>query len=490
LFFVFLFLGYELFAFGRRQAEEEIKPLNPEWVLCITAIDTSGMPPAWEAVGDTITRTLASTLRGLEFRLRGEEEITHYHDRAWARAHTVAAEALAKRRNQRDLLIFRGDPSWRHERDIRTAEEEILKLEEELENLHYDFPDVERKPAFKLTQRNINGVFPPPPKSGMETRFLTEQNADAFLSGRLSEFHGRLFLEIELFTRFTGSYSYEDFVMFSFEDFDTALDEIGNRLAVELSGDAPSKIIVHASPPEAIVSINGIFTGTGAITQIRFPGEMEISVRANNFIPVSFPLTVEAGELAEISISLTPMGISSLDVDVSGSPNSAVYHGSLFVGESPLSLTLPSDAFSYISVETPEGEIGSFVFRDNNITQSNNQFVRLNGDRGMADIITAFPASEEEKQVQRARNNFYRAYGAFWIVMPVSFLAAGMAGNYLTSHNPDTVAQANTIINGAWGLGGAVLGATIFQIFRYIRASGRESTPMLRHRPEETEREE
>ena len=77
LFFLFLAFAHELFAFGRKQAEEEKEPLNPEWTLCITAFDISALSPVWQTAGDTVTRALANSLQKLEFRLRDEEESAH-----------------------------------------------------------------------------------------------------------------------------------------------------------------------------------------------------------------------------------------------------------------------------------------------------------------------------------------------------------------------------------------------------------------------------
>ena len=477
---MFFALSFELFAFGRRQAEEEVVPINPTWTLVITAFDVSAMSPAWQTAGDTMTRSLVTALQNVNFRIRSEEESAFLLDFAQTRSRTAVTGRLVEKRNERDLLIFRGLPYWQFERDLRNVEREIRRIEEELAELETAFPHVEEKPEFRLVQTNINGVFPPPPEPGRENRFLTEHNADAFLVGNLSEFHGRIFLEMSMYTRHTASFSFEDWVLFSPEDFDTVLGEIGNRVAIEVSGSYPSTILVRATPPDAMVLIDGMFAGRGEFEHIRFPGEAEISVQADNYIPLAFPLELDPGELAEIFINLTPLGRNIFEVETPDRLASRVYRGGLFVGETPLALELPRHEFSYITVETEDGEMGSIIYRDNVIVRGDTQIVRMNGNRARADFITAPPLTEEERQVSRARNFFYRAYGALWIALPVGLLTAGVAGNHLNSNDPAAISRANALTMGAYGVIGAALGATFFYIWRYIRASGRDATPMAR----------
>jgi hypothetical protein len=480
LVFMFLVLGHELFAFGRRQVEEERAPIDTEWTLYITAFDVSAMSPAWQTAGDTLTRRLVAGLQNVNFRLRGEDEYIFQRDLALARSKRTAAEALARKRSERDLLIFRGDPGWRYQRALRAIDADILKLEEDFAALDGAFPVVETKPVFKLHSRNIGGVFLPPPEPGMENRFLTQQNADAFLTGRFSEFHGRIFLELEMYTRYTASFSFLDEVLFSPEDFDIVLDEITGRLTMEVFGDAPSMIIVHATPPEAMVLIDGLFAGHGEVEYSLFPGEAEISLQADNYISVTFPLELDAGEYAEVFINLTPLGLNAFGADTFNMPGSRVFQGALFVGETPLTLELPRNELVHITVETVDGEIGSVIYRDNSLFRGSAQFVRLDENYGRADFITALPATDEERRVARARNAFYITYGVLWFALPAGLLARGFADNHLNSRDPAAVSRANLIMNGANGLIGVAVGATVFQIFRYIRASRRDAMPLAR----------
>ena len=499
--FAILFLlvlgGNGLFAFGKKDTAEEKKPINHQWTLCITAFDTSAMSPSWQTAGDTVARSFASALQNLDFRFREEDEAAYYRSYALQNSRSQAADAVAKKRNERDLLIFKGDPEWKYQNDLKVIDEAILKLEEALAET--DVPPVEAKPVFSLVEANKTGTFPPPPDRGKEYRFLTDQKADAFLTGKLSEYYGRIYLETWMYTRYTNSYSYEDSILFSSDDFNGAMAEVSNNLAIAVSKIIPSSILVHASPPEAMIMIDNSYFGQGEIeSHMRSPGTAELTVYADNHVPVLIPLELNAGELTEVFINLTPLGVTAFEAYTSDSPGSRVYLGSLYAGETPLTLSLPSTRYSYVSVETPGGETGSVILRDNNMVRGSAQFTRKDESLGRADFLTAPPISQQEKQVENARNSFYNMYGAFWFVLPATLLTAGIAGTYIFSSDyvaannlysgqPDLrskITRGGTIGSiarvGAYGLMGGSLGYTFFQIFKYLSVSGGDSTPIAK----------
>ena len=479
LFFVFLMAGTELFASGKKQAEAGPAPLNQQWTLSITAFDTSAMSPSWQTAGDTVTRNLVSVMQNLSFRSRGDEENAYYSDYALAKSIASAADALARKRNERDLLLYRGDPLWRYERDLKTVDEAILKLEEDLAKVEASVPAVEGLPVFILSQKNRNGTFPAPPKPGYENRFCTDERVDAFLTGRLSEYYGRIYLETKLYTRYTGTYSYEDRVLFSSEDFNQALVEISDRIAAKISEIIPSAILVRTVPSDAMILLDGAYIGQGEVeVRSHSPGLTELAVYAGNHAPVSIPVELKPGEMAEVMIDLSPTGRSIFEVDTPDRAPSRVFLGSMYVGETPLTLELPRTQFTYISVETPEGEIGTAIMRDNNMVRGSAQFVRNDDDDwGRADILTSVPVTKEEQRVENTRRNFYTSYGAFWFILPATLLTAGIAGTHIAASSYGTSLY-STLRTGAYGAMIASLGVTFWQIYRYLTVSGGDSTPI------------
>jgi hypothetical protein len=485
LFLLFFAALNGLFASGKKQKEEAKKPVAGEWTLCITAFDVSAISPAWQTAGDTITRSIAAALRNLDFRFRGEEESVYYRDYTWAKSNVAAMDALVKKRNERDLLLFKGDPEWKYEKDLKTIDAAISKLEQDVAAAVARAPLIEEKPVFVLSKKNLDGAFPQPPLPGNEYRFCTTEKADAFLTGSLSEYYGRIYLDLKMYTRHTGSYSYKNSVLFSTEDINKVIAEISDDLARAVSDNFPSAILVRSNPAEAMVTIDGVLTAQGETEpRMHSPGTAKIAVTADNHISTSFPLELKPGELAEVSVDLTPRGVTVFDADVLDKPGSKVFLGSLYMGETPLTLELPKSESAYISVETPEGEVGSMIIQNSSLVSGRAQFFSLN-DNAKANFFTAVPVSEEKKILENTRKKFYTSYGAFWFILPAALLAGGIAGTHeAINTNAGTWSALRMGANAAWV---ATLGVTFFQIFRYIRASEAVSTPIVKVPPKNNE---
>ena len=488
-----------LFAFGSKEVPADITPVNGDYVLCVTDFDASALSQSRQLTGDTVVKKLTGVLLDLSYRMRGEQETAYYRDSAWAKSRADAAKALAAKQNDRDLLIYKGDSAWRYRKNLKTVDDAIAGLTDDLAKIDATAPVVESKPTFTLTDGNKSDTYPAPPKSGDENQFCTDQKADAFLTGTLSEYHGRIYLSIKIYTLYNRSYSYQDSVLFSSEDLNAAMDEISGRLAAAVSGTPPAAIQVHATPSNALVIVDSNHAGRGEMgTATRSPGTAEIVARADNYVPASFSVDLKPGELTDVFIDLTPLSLSAFDVDVPDSPHSRVFVGGLYVGDTPLSLQLPRDSFSYISVETPEGKTASVVYRDNTLVKGNAQFVRKDDTSGSAMLTTKAPVSPEEKRVDKARHAFYTAYGVFWFILPASLLTASIAGTYITANNNylaspgfdpssstysniHSTALASTYVQGAaYGVMGVALGVTFFQIFRYLFVSGGDATPIIK----------
>jgi len=478
VFFLSLFLlaAVGLFASGKKEETAGKPPINSEWVLCITSPDVSDLPVERQITGNMAVNNLAGALRNVSFRKRGDEEAAYYEDYAWVTSRAAAAKALAAKRSERDLLIYKGDKNWKYRKNLKTVDEAILKLEDDLALIDSVSPAVERRPLFRLVDVNNKGTFPPPPAKGDEYRFCTNQKADAFLVSSLSEYHGRIYFSLKMYTLFTRSFSYEDSVLFSSDDLSAALNEVSGRLAAAIAETLQSGLIVHAAPEDVNVAIDGSFAAKGEMYSYS-PGTVNVEVYGDNYQGVSLPVELKSGEISELFIDLTPVGMAAFNINVPGRPGSKVFLGSRYAGETPLSLELPKAEYVYISVETPEGEIGSMVYRDSSYVKGSAQFMRT--DAGVsADFITKMPVSPEEKKVEKARRGFYWAYGAFWLILPAASLTANYAKTYMGTKDYYPVWSGVRIgANAVWG---SALAVTLFQMVRYLYHSGGDSTPLVR----------
>jgi hypothetical protein len=435
---VFVFSPREAYGKGKAEAGTRPEPINTEWVFCVTALDVSALPPARRVLGEVLAAGLVESLKAVDYRIRIFPEYTYYEGSAWSKARLEAGKKLAAKRNERDLLLYRGNPDWRYRRLLETANKEIIRLEEDLKKTEALIPEIGTKPAFKLTGENEQGVFPQAPEPGKEKRFCVSQNADAFLSGKVSEFHGRLYVVLRIYARYAGSYIYEDSDIFSPEDLTIVAEEISGRLTAVIAGTEPAAIRVAAAPENAMVLINNSYAGRGK-TEIleRSPGEVEVSVFAERHSPWSVSLELAAGELAELSLQLTPLAESVFDVDLPAASGGSVYRGALYLGEVPQAVGLPLNQYEYLRVNTPTGELA--------------QIILFGGQEpDMVNTISLKPMTPKgEKEVAVVRRKYYGSYGRFWILLPAAYILQGlsstMTNTYTLTRNPELYDKALTL---------------------------------------------
>jgi hypothetical protein len=474
VFAVFCFFPFGIFGKGKTEAEEEKTPINQEWVLCVTAFDTGALSASRQIMGNVITANLVDHLNSVNYRIRMSPEYVYYEETAWAKARMEKGKEIAVKRDERDQMLFRGTPSWRYRRDIKAKNEEIKKLEEEYQKIDAAKPLVFDKPAVVLTEGNRNGIFPLPPEAGKEYGFCVSQKVDAFLTGVVTEFHGRIFVNLRIYTLYSRSYSYEDNTIFSLDDINLVMNELAGRLNAAISETAPAAIRVRAEPENAMVLIDGSFAGRGATDTLEHsPGPVEVTVTAERYNSASVPLELTAGEVTELSLDLQPLAHSAFTIEAEERPGSAVYRGNLYAGESPLAAELPLGQYENIVVQTPDGETGSVVVQGGNLASGN--------------LILKTSPPPEAKQVDRFRKKFYGAYGRFWFALPVAFLLYGMSTAYTNSYTNNTLPQLyenaltyRYVSIGAIVIAGGFLAESLFRTGRYLYATGRNETKLAK----------
>jgi hypothetical protein len=444
---VFIFLvGAAVFAlfphrvFGKGKAESAVRPapINTEWVFCVTAMDVSALPPARRIIGEVLQAKLVSSLKALEYRIRVFPEYTYYEGAAWSMARLEAGKKLLAKRDQRDLLLYQGGTGWRYRRSLETIDKEIAQLEADLKKTEALIPEIGSKPGFKLTGENGQGVFPAAPDPGREKRFCINQNADAFLSGKVSEFHGRVYIVLRVYAFYADGYIYEDSDIFSPEDINIVAEAISDRLTAVIAGTEPAFIQVTAMPENDMVLINKSYAGRGK-TEIleRSPGPAEVSVYAEGYNTQTFSLELAAAELAELSLQLTPLAESIFIVELPSGSSGSLYRGARYLGETPQRIALALNQYEYLRVDTPEGT------RAQAILSGGAEPGRVNA------VSLRLLAPKGEKEINTVRRKFYGAYGRFWLLLPAAYVIYGLSttliNTYNATANPELYGKALTL---------------------------------------------
>jgi hypothetical protein len=487
-----------LFPLGKKE-EEAKAPRDTEWVLAVTAFDVSALPEPRKVIGELLQRSMVDSLNSVSYRIRVSPEYAWHEGRAWARDQGAAAKALAAKREERDKLLFRGDPGWRYRRSLKILEKEIEKLEEALRKTAAERPLVEKEPVFRFSQGNQEGVFPSPPEAGREYRFCQGQKADAFLAGTVSEYYGRIFIALKLYAAYTDAYIYEDQIIFSPEDMAGATTELSTRLGSAVSGSPPAEIAVTTGLPESVILINRSFAGQGELErQERPPGKVTVEILAPGYESAQGEAELKGGELTEITAELRPLDLSPMQVESGGGTGLSVYLGAEYMGETPLSLMLPLNRLEHLYAQNPRGEAVELVFPvrppDAGAASppnwfSQNQFGGVFGKKSFLEdnnklVLYTKPLPMGKDRVDRARRQYYWAWGGTWVTGIAAWMLYGnfqsQSDSLNFSPNPNremynSGLQANYLAIGSIGLVSLAILVEFIQMGRYIHIAGEDA---------------
>jgi hypothetical protein len=461
--------------------------LNNDWILCITAFDYTLLPLAHRIAGDVLTRELVTQLSSVNYRFRVSPEYAYYESYAWQQALSAAAKALSNKQNERSLLLYRGEANWRYRQNLKKIDADMVKLQEDYDLKWAEKPLIHREPSFDLSQANKSGTYPAPPKPGEERRFCQNQKVDAFLTGEIREFHGRYYINLKLFTLYTNSWVYDDDIIFSLEDSDGAVEEIAARLSAVLTGTRAATVAITADPPESQILINHNFAGRGTVpARGRPPGEVTIAIAADEFRPETVVLDLDAGEEVDVAVTLSPLYYSNVHINAPGYGGAAVYHGSVYVGDAPLTLRLPVSQLNYVTVESHSGEMAKAVFTAPDMPDVSYDM----------NLKLKMPPPGEQR-VNKARNWYYWAWAGTWVTGLTAWVTYGWYtiyndampkdayGNPYAGTDPDFVArteQLRLISTGAIIAVGVAVAHEIFHMARYISTSTEDAVPIVKQR--------
>ncbi|MDR0706519.1 MAG: hypothetical protein LBF60_01400 [Treponema sp.] len=498
LFFLLLFCSASSLH-AKADAEIAPAPLNPEWGFAVTAFDISALPPEHQSIGELVQREFVLTLTSIRKRRRGAEEYAYYKTAAWEKSKATAAKAIADKWNQRDQLLFLGDPSWKYKKSLKTINSDIEKLRDAFEKISAEAPLIMREPVFTLTEDNKRGTYPTPPETGKEFAFCVQQKIDGFLTGVITLFQGRMYLTLKVYMLYRDSYSYEDSILFSSDQMPNAVKELAGDLTAMVSGIAPATLMVHADAPDASLFINETFAGTGEISGFEHSlGEVTVTASASDRETASVSLELNEGEQTDVSFTLplitfapfsftalTPQAKSKWAIftpTVFSEQAAAVYQGALYVGRTPLTLDVKPGAFTYYRIESDQTGLDGIV----NKTAGT---VVVDSRTDMAIVKTRALPEPEKKPVERAMNRMYLSYGLFWLTLPVAMVAGmdalfggggGMLGAAIQGRSsPDANAWLPVSI-GATIAAGTALGLTIFNTVLYFSTANKNSPVIVK----------
>jgi hypothetical protein len=167
--------------------------------------------------------------------------------------------------------------------------------------------------------------------------------------------------------------------------------------------------------------------------------------------------------------------MAEVTIDTPGAPGTLVYHGSVFVGETPLSIMLPAGSLAYIALENEDGDVARAVVMAPDAPGA---------ARGYSFALG--PPVPRDGRAAAARGRYYWSWAAFWGAMSAAWLASGVNEGYASVAHLGrggffAGAQRASIINtGALVLLVPAAGYTIFELARYLRTANETAVPAAR----------
>ncbi|MDR0322592.1 MAG: hypothetical protein LBI28_13935 [Treponema sp.] len=475
---ILLFSYYPvLFALGSVE-ETESETKKDQWLLCVANFDSSSLAQNKKSVANTVMRKLVENIDTISYRTRVSSEYAYYEAAAWARARTNAAKALETKLNERSLALYRGDPEWKYRRNIVKIDGEIEKLRLVFKEADNNVPFVDNEPLFNLSADNHEFKFPDAPVPGNEYKFCMDHKSDAVLTGSIVEFHERFIVSWKLYTIYTRSFIWEDSIIFSHNDLDSAMAEIMRRLVIVLSGNEPAVLTVNAEPEDTLVLINRSFAGRGEISGMEhMPGMITITASAPDHESLTFDTELFPGEYTDINIRLWPVEYGN--VEISGFSFGNVYHGALFVGEAPLTLRLPVNQMDFIELLSSDNSRGTIAFQ----TPAESDYFNS------MQLRTGIPSAKG--QLDKARRMFYWSWGGTWLAGIAAWItyqtfvsfnnAISYDFNQTGAYNENFYGRNTRMYNISRGAMITLGVAAIIDLFfmgRYIYIANRGSTPI------------
>jgi hypothetical protein len=242
------------------------------------------------------------------------------------------------------------------------------------------------------------------------------------------------------------------------------------RLVAAISGASPAAVSITADPADAVILVRESFAGQGS-TGVRehAPGPLDVAVFAEGYEPAGASVDLAMGELIDMEFKLQPLPETSFDIDFPSHAGSPVYQGSLYMGQTPLTITAPLNQFEYIHAETPGGGESSVVFRA--------------GQTGsVVSLPNVIPQGRDPKPLGTARQKFYGGWTAFWVALPLAFMVSGFAATYQNVYayagNPEMGSAyntLNTVSTGLWIGFGVTAAYAIYRMARYGHTASRDA---------------
>lgn len=351
---------------------------------------------------------------------------------------------------QKDEMLFDKNST---EEGLKIVQDKIKASDEELEELN-KIDIMALKPIESLDIEYF-------PKSREELKhieefeigyFLKRKNVDYYISGTIEEINNNLFIEVELYSKYSDQ---PELIYNGIGDSDDIIiyrDDILDKLIKKITSEKMIQYSIAAEPDDSLIYVNDDFKSLGRYNGYAIDGELlNIDILKEGYETLSIDRVVSLNNnLFEEELTY----IQREFVTVESNPEGAkAYYGSKFIGYTPIEVA----KYSYPLKLTLslEGYMDKNIVIDLN---SNDMSVDLT--EGIIDIKKNF---EDEKR------KFYQATAIFSFSLAVPlFLNAqsDIISSYNTATEKDQLVYNISVVNAVvWGIN------IFYRLYRYLKAA-------------------
>ncbi len=440
------------------------------WSIGICSLEVKDVTPANSYLSHSVPLQFKKELQSISSHYFSEAEKRGYRESLLKKERRKQGDNLAKLRVERDELLFNQSKDTTLDAKI----EETIDYLNYLRNLELSDIELADQKAVEFKSGQEEGQLLAPPLYS-PLRYAHQQEVELLIWGTLEEYQGYLYFEVYALSPHLGKevFVYRNAVLP--EEISYLLSDINQELAVIVLGSESVSLTIHPEPMESEIYLDGAFVGSG-VTALKFllPGEKTLRVSCQGYLEEYRQIELVPGEHYDLWIALAAREMEYLSVN-SKPQGASIYHGSQWLGRTPLEMAVPAPAVSSRLLLRKEGYKDYPFYLDSSFT-------------GNIDLTLERDILADSVVQTKKRDQFYRAFGIWALTVPLPFFLYGITADYALafqmadySGNPEASRLRSTGVVfyysylGALFISSSLFLKMIFNLFDYISSADRKA---------------
>ncbi len=442
------------------------------WTIGVSEFDTSGVPAEYTYLASSIPQLLLGNLQALSDHTLSSEEQEARAKEVLQAAVIDAGKKLSTLIGQRDQLLFSTSDIVTRPKQYSSLDSQIETARRRLVFLQGLEPSAVQVKAVKPIQYwsgHQEGKLLPSP-AGRPAALAAADSLQSVVFGTISVQAGLAYLDIYGYNSVLDRVDYHKSYAGRPEELYDWVSFATEELAGYLLGRDWASLQIQTAPSSAAIEVDGTLVGYGK-AELKYikPGKHTISVAEAGYARKEQTVDLSPSKTDSVTVPLgEPTGGKS---SIDSTPAAAdVYVGSLWVGQTPLTVPLP--------IQPEEVRISKKGYLDSHFLLSPDGPLTVNRT-----LMSA--AIDWSAEIRTRRDRFYTHLGWFLLSVPIPVILNGLYQNELVAASsadfstlsPATQHQirvsGNAFYYAAWGtafLSAGLFVNAIISLVEYIQA--------------------